>query len=67
MAQKQARDDKIKELKEKMKLGGVKGLTAKNELIQLESQDMTEMNRVELTLVKDLYSPKFSSMLNCAV
>jgi hypothetical protein len=51
MAMKQARNDKINELKEKIKLGGVKGLTAKNELIQLENQDMTGMNRIELTLV----------------
>lgn len=50
MAKKKERESKIAELKEKMKAGGVKGLTAKTELVALENSDMTEFNRVEITL-----------------
>ena len=50
MAKKRARDTKIKSLTEKMKVGGVKGLTAKTELMAIENEDLTEMNRVEITL-----------------
>lgn len=50
MSKKQSRADRIQELEEISSKPGVKGLTAKNELIQLHSQDLTEMNRVELTL-----------------
>ena len=48
--QKRARDKKIKELSAKAAAGGVKGMAAKNELIILEHGDMTEINRIELTL-----------------
>ena len=37
-------------LRTKAAAGGVKGMTAKNELAQMESADTTEMNRMELTL-----------------
>lgn len=50
MAKQRERNALINELEKKIAQGGVKGLTAKNELFQLESQDKTEMNRVELTL-----------------
>eukprot|EP01126_Amoeba_proteus_P063293 TRINITY_DN870_c0_g1_i12.p1 TRINITY_DN870_c0_g1~~TRINITY_DN870_c0_g1_i12.p1 ORF type:complete len:162 (+),score=47.26 TRINITY_DN870_c0_g1_i12:669-1154(+) len=48
--QKAAKEKKMKELKEKAALGGVRGMTAKNELAQLEASDATEMNRLEVTL-----------------
>jgi len=50
MATKRAREAKFKELNAKAAAGGVKGLAATNEIKQLESQDLTEMNKVELTL-----------------
>lgn len=49
-ALKRARNEKIKTLEEKVALGGVKGMTAKNELAQMESEDQTDMNRIEITL-----------------
>eukprot|EP00300_Choanocystis_sp_HF-7_P023910 c25298_g1_i1.p2 GENE.c25298_g1_i1~~c25298_g1_i1.p2 ORF type:complete len:268 (+),score=76.44 c25298_g1_i1:46-849(+) len=50
MAQKRERENRMKELGEKAKAGGVKGLTAGNELAQMLAADTTEMNRLELTL-----------------
>lgn len=50
MAKQRQRNTLVKELQAKVAQGGVKGLAAKNELFQLDSQDKTEMNRVELTL-----------------
>ena len=50
MRKKKIRDAKAKSLKEKSKLGGVRGLTAKTELRELENEDMTDMNRIELSL-----------------
>jgi len=47
---KREREKRMATLEDKVALGGVKGMTAKNELAQLESQDKTEMNRVEITL-----------------
>jgi len=44
------RNKLVKDLTNKAEQGGVKGLAAKNELFQLESQDKTETNRLELTL-----------------
>lgn len=39
-----------KSLEEKAAKGGVRGMTAKNELAQLDAQDGTELRRLELTL-----------------
>lgn len=50
MAKKKQRESTINRLKTAMQQSGVKGLTAKNELMQLESQDLTDMNRMEITL-----------------
>jgi len=47
---KKAREKKVETLTVKAEAGGVKGAAAKNELIILDKQDMTEMNRIELTL-----------------
>mmetsp|Transcript_2004 Transcript_2004/g.7248 ORF Transcript_2004/g.7248 Transcript_2004/m.7248 type:complete len:259 (-) Transcript_2004:73-849(-) len=49
-AQKRARQQKMDGLREKAAAGGVRGMTAKNELAQMEAGDVTEMNRMELTL-----------------
>eukprot|EP01006_Ploeotia_vitrea_P034936 TRINITY_DN65818_c9_g3_i1.p1 TRINITY_DN65818_c9_g3~~TRINITY_DN65818_c9_g3_i1.p1 ORF type:complete len:274 (-),score=182.08 TRINITY_DN65818_c9_g3_i1:935-1756(-) len=49
-AQKRAREEKLSALEEKAAKGGVKGMAAKNEIKQLESQDLTDMNRIEITL-----------------
>ncbi|EFC39781.1 predicted protein [Naegleria gruberi] len=49
-AQKRARENRLKDLEEKSDLVGVKGLQAKNELAQMQSQDQTEMNKLEMTL-----------------
>mmetsp|Transcript_13472 Transcript_13472/g.20819 ORF Transcript_13472/g.20819 Transcript_13472/m.20819 type:complete len:264 (+) Transcript_13472:1079-1870(+) len=49
-AKKREREKKMKTLEEKAAAGGVKGMTAKNELEQMVSQDQTETNRLELTL-----------------
>lgn len=49
-ATKRARENKLKELSEKAKQGGVKGIAAQNEIAQMDSQDQTEMNRMELSL-----------------
>jgi len=50
MAQKRAREAKIKELEVKAAAGGVRGLAAGNEIKQMESQDLTAMNKMEITL-----------------
>lgn len=47
---KRDREAKVKSFEEKVKLGGIKGMAAQNELEQLQKQDMTELNRIELTL-----------------
>lgn len=47
---KKEREAKIKRLETVAAGGGVKGLTAKNELAQMHAQDQTSMNRMELTL-----------------
>jgi hypothetical protein len=49
-AQKRAREEKLKDLNAKVALGGVKGMAAQNEIKQMEAADMTDMNRVEITL-----------------
>eukprot|EP01094_Clydonella_sp_ATCC50884_P030361 TRINITY_DN989_c0_g1_i1.p2 TRINITY_DN989_c0_g1~~TRINITY_DN989_c0_g1_i1.p2 ORF type:complete len:268 (+),score=105.16 TRINITY_DN989_c0_g1_i1:34-804(+) len=49
-AQKRARQAQMDSLRAKADAGGVKGMTAKNELAQMEGADTTEMNRMELTL-----------------
>jgi len=50
MQRKRARESKLKGLEETAKNAGVRGLAATNELKQMETQDLTEMNRLELTL-----------------
>lgn len=50
MARKKAREDLMNDLEVKSKSGGVKALTAGNELAQLKAQDTTWMNKEELTL-----------------
>ena len=50
MAQKREREERIASLEAMASAGGVKGLTAKNELEQMMAADLTEMNRMELTL-----------------
>lgn len=49
-ATKNARLAKLKTLEEAAAKGGVKGLAAQNEIKQMEAQDTTEMNRLEITL-----------------
>jgi hypothetical protein len=49
-ATKKARETRISGLLQKTKLGGVKGMAAQNEIVQMEREDLTEMNRIELTL-----------------
>jgi len=44
------REAKMRDLNDKSKAGGVKGLAAGNELKQMECEDSTEMNRVGITL-----------------
>lgn len=50
MERKKAREERIQLLTLKAEAGGVKGLSAKQELTILESGDDTELNRIELTL-----------------
>lgn len=50
VAKKRQRDNAIADLSAKAKRGGVKGMTALTELRALQNADMTEMNRVEITL-----------------
>src|SRR3990167_4203299 len=47
---KKQRENQLKTLRDRAAAGGVRGLAAKNEIEQLEGQDQTEMNRLELTL-----------------
>jgi len=49
-AKKKARESKLTELNDKAVLGGVKGMAAANEIKQMENADMTDMNRIEITL-----------------
>jgi hypothetical protein len=49
-AQKKARENKIKELQVKASQGGVKGKAAENEIKQIEAEDTTNLNRLEITL-----------------
>lgn len=49
-AQKNARLEKMKQLEDTAAKGGVKGLAAVNEIKQIESQDTTWLNRMEITL-----------------
>jgi len=50
MAQKRQRETKLKDLETAAAAGGVRGLAATNEIKQMESQDSTAMNRLEVTL-----------------
>ena len=50
MAMKRSKEAKIDALLAKAAEGGVKGLTAKAELLQIGAQDNTNENRVEITL-----------------
>jgi len=50
MALKKAKEAKIDALNAKVAEGGVKGLTAKAELLQIGAQDTTNENRIEITL-----------------
>jgi hypothetical protein len=50
LASKKQKEEKIKNLQQKAALGGVKGLTAQAELLQIGAQDQTGENRVEITL-----------------
>ena len=47
-ASKRAKAAKLKKLAKKALLPGVKGLTAKNEIAQINAQGVTEMNRLEM-------------------
>jgi hypothetical protein len=49
-ATKRAREDRLKGLESKAQQGGVKGIAAANEIKQMESEDSTEMNRMEISL-----------------
>jgi len=49
-ASKRAREKKRKTLEKKAEAGGVKGRAAQHELHAMDAADMTEMNRVEITL-----------------
>lgn len=49
-AKKKAREAKLQDLEDKAAKGGVKGMAAANEIKQMENEDSTDMNRIELTL-----------------
>ena len=49
-AKKRIKAARLKKLSKKALLPGVKGLTAKNEIAQINAQGKTEMNRLEITL-----------------
>ena len=49
-AKKKARETKLRELEQRVAAGGVKGLAAQNEIKQMENEDSTDMNRIEITL-----------------
>eukprot|EP01097_Dermamoeba_algensis_P007996 TRINITY_DN517_c0_g3_i1.p1 TRINITY_DN517_c0_g3~~TRINITY_DN517_c0_g3_i1.p1 ORF type:complete len:269 (+),score=91.18 TRINITY_DN517_c0_g3_i1:54-860(+) len=49
-ASKKARETKMKDLGTKAAVGGVKGKAAENELLAMQSEDTTALNRMELTL-----------------
>lgn len=44
------RENRLTDLRKKAAAGGVKGMAAKNEIIIMEKEDPTELNRLELTL-----------------
>jgi hypothetical protein len=50
MKKKKERENKMKGLEATALAGGVRGLTATNELKQMEAADTTDMNRMEVTL-----------------
>jgi len=45
-----SKENRLKELREKASQGGVKGMAAQNEIVQMEKEDKTDLNRLELTL-----------------
>jgi hypothetical protein len=49
-ARKSERESKMNALQERSSKGGVRGMAAANELKQMEAADLTEMNRIEITL-----------------
>jgi len=49
-AMKKERENKLKDLREKAAVGGVKGKAAENEIKQLDTQDQTQTNKMEVTL-----------------
>jgi len=49
-AKKRAREKKMAKLEKRAEKGGVLGKAARNEIEQMMSQDLTAMNRIELTL-----------------
>jgi len=49
-AQKKLREAKLKDLEKKAAVPGVKGLSAANEIKQMEAEDTTQLNKLELTL-----------------
>ena len=44
------KENRLKDLRNKASQGGVKGMAAQNEIIQMEKEDKTDLNRLELTL-----------------
>lgn len=44
------RNEKLRKLQEQSKGASVKAMAAANEIKQMENEDMTEMNRIEITL-----------------
>jgi Fe-S cluster assembly iron-binding protein IscA len=47
---KKFREERLKDLRVKVAAGGVKGMTAKNEMDQIDREDPTTMNRLAITL-----------------
>ena len=47
---KNEREKRMKTLEAQAAAGGVKGLAAKNEIEQMNAEDLTSMNRLEITL-----------------
>ena len=44
------KENRLKDLRQKASQGGVKGMAAQNEIVQMEKEDKTDLNRLELTL-----------------
>jgi hypothetical protein len=63
-AKKQSRETRLKTLEKQAENGGVKGLAAKNEIEQMNAEDQTSMNRLEITLNGTSHS--LSSLARCA-